>query len=152
LTKDLNLEGYDYNVILSVFYVSYILAEIPSNVICKWIGPGWYIPALSLGFGISSIGTAFVHTRAQACGVRFLLGMFEAGLMPGIAYYLSRWYRRSELAFRLSLYIVMAPLAGAFGGLLASGILSLDHVGSLKSWRMIFAIEGIITIGLSILR
>jgi len=77
--------------------------------------------------------------------------MFEAGMMPGIAYYLSRWYRRSELAFRLSLYIVMAPLAGAFGGLLASGILKLSHFGGLKTWRMIFAIEGIITIALSII-
>lgn len=77
--------------------------------------------------------------------------MFEAGLLPGIAYYLSRWYRRSELAFRLSLYLVMAPLAGAFGGLLASGILMLDHVGSLHSWRMIFAIEGIVTIGIGLI-
>ena len=65
--------------------------------------------------------------------------------MPGIAYYLSRWYRRSELAFRLSFYIVAAPLAGAFGGLLASAILTLDHFGSLHTWRMIFGIEGIIT-------
>jgi len=80
-----------------------------------------------------------------------LLGMFEAGMMPGIAYYLSRWYRRSELAFRLSLYIVMAPLAGAFGGLLASAILKLSHFGSLHEWRMIFAIEGIITCSLSII-
>lgn len=71
--------------------------------------------------------------------------------MPGIAYYLSRWYRRSELTFRLGLYIVMAPLAGAFGGLLASGILQLDSFGSTKSWEMIFAIEGIITIALSII-
>lgn len=72
-------------------------------------------------------------------------------MLPGIAYYMSRWYRRSELAFRLSLYIVMAPLAGAFGGLLASGILTLDGVGSLKTWRMIFIIEGIITCGLAII-
>jgi MFS family permease len=86
---------------------------------CKWIGPGWFIPSISLGFGICSICTAFVHNIHSASGVRFLLGLFEAGMMPGIAYYLSRWYRRSELAFRLSLYIVMAPLAGAFGGLLA---------------------------------
>lgn len=78
-------------------------------------------------------------------------GIFEAGMMPGIAYYLSRWYRRSELAFRLSLYIVMAPLAGAFGGLLASGILKLSHVGSLTSWRMIFVIEGIVTCGLALI-
>lgn len=77
--------------------------------------------------------------------------MFEAGMMPGIAYYLSRWYRRSELAFRLSLYIVMAPLAGAFGGLLASGILKLSHFGGLHTWRMIFAIEGIITCGISLI-
>ncbi len=71
-------------------------------------------------------------------------------VVPGIAYYLSRWYRRGELALRLSLYIVMASLAGAFGGLLASGILTLDHFAGLHSWRMIFAIEGIITIGLAL--
>lgn len=59
-------------------------------------------------------------------------------MLPGIAYYMSRWYRRSELAFRLALYIVCAPLAGAFGGLLASGILKLSHFGGLKQWRMIF--------------
>jgi MFS family permease len=151
LEKDLGLEGYDYNRVLSVFYISYIIFEIPSNMACKWIGPGWFIPTISLGFGICSICTAFVHNIHSASGVRFLLGMFEAGMMPGIAYYLSRWYRRSELAFRLSLYIVMAPLAGAFGGLLASGILKLSHFGGLHTWRMIFAIEGIITCGLSLI-
>ncbi|KAE8447879.1 hypothetical protein EG329_010108 [Mollisiaceae sp. DMI_Dod_QoI] len=149
--KDLGLEGYDYNRVLSIFYISYIIFEIPSNMACKWIGPGWFIPTISLGFGVCSICTAFVHNIHSASGVRFLLGLFEAGMMPGIAYYLSRWYRRSELAFRLSLYIVMAPLAGAFGGLLASGILKLSHFGGLHTWRMIFAIEGIITCGLSLI-
>ncbi|KAF2395901.1 MFS general substrate transporter [Trichodelitschia bisporula] len=149
--KDLGLKGLDYNRVLTVFYISYIIFEVPSNALCKIIGPGWYIPAISLGFGICSVGTAFVHSLSAAAGVRFLLGIFEAGMMPGIAYYMSRWYRRSELAFRLSLYIVMAPLAGAFGGLLASGILKLDHFGTLHTWRMIFAIEGIITIGLSLI-
>lgn len=83
--------------------------------------------------------------------MRFLLGMFEAGMLPGISYYLSRFYRRSELTFRLALFIVMAPMAGAFGGLLASAILTLDHVGSVTSWRMIFVIEGIITCGLALI-
>lgn len=72
-------------------------------------------------------------------------------MFPGIAYYMSRWYRRSELTFRLSLYVVTAPLAGAFGGLLASAILTLDSFSSLKRWRMLFAIEGIITSVLSII-
>jgi len=120
-------------------------------MVCKTVGPGWFLPAVSLGFGICSLGTAFVHDLSSAAGVRFLLGMFEAGMMPGIAYYLSRWYRRRELAFRLSLYIVAAPLAGAFGGLLASGILTLSHFGGLHTWRMIFGIEGIITCGLSLI-
>ncbi|EMC98928.1 hypothetical protein BAUCODRAFT_64805 [Baudoinia panamericana UAMH 10762] len=149
--KDLHLQGYDYNMILSVFYISYVLFEIPSNILCKKMGPGLFIPTCTLLFGVCSFGTAFVHTRAQVCGVRFLLGIFEAGMMPGIAYYLSRWYRRSELAFRLALYIVMAPLAGAFGGLLASGILKLPHIGHLHTWRMIFLVEGIITCGLALI-
>lgn len=129
----------------------YIVFEIPSNMMCKYVGPGWFIPAISLGFGIMTVAFAFVRTLSAACGVRFLLGLFEAGMLPGIAYYMSRWYRRAELAFRLAMYIVMAPLAGAFGGLLASAILKLDHFGSTRRWEMIFAIEGIVTIGLSLI-
>ncbi|KAF2262153.1 putative MFS transporter [Lojkania enalia] len=151
LEDDLGLVNYDYNAVLSAFYISYIVFEIPCNMCCKWLGPGWFIPATSLGFGICSVAAGLVQNMQAMSGVRFLLGMFEAGMMPGIAYYLSRWYRRSELAFRLSLYIVMAPLSGAFGGLLASGILSLPHFGALTRWRMIFAIEGIITCGIAIL-
>ncbi|KEZ44001.1 Tna1 [Scedosporium apiospermum] len=151
LEKDLGLKGFDYNVVLSVFYVSYIIFEIPASICCKWMGPGWFLPLTSLLFGVASIATAFVHSRAAICGVRFLLGIFEAGMLPGIAYYLSRWYQRAELTFRLSLYMVMAPLAGAFGGLLASAILTMDHFGSLHEWRMIFALEGIITVGLSLI-
>ncbi|KAF2672142.1 putative MFS transporter [Microthyrium microscopicum] len=151
LEKDLNLKGYDYNQVLSVFYISYILFEIPSTMACKAMGPGWFLPLTTLLFGVSSLGTAFCNSIHSICGVRFVLGIFEAGMMPGIAYYLSRWYRKSELAFRLSLYIVMAPLAGAFGGLLASAILKLDHFGGLHKWRMIFAIEGIITILLGLI-
>ncbi|KAH8900323.1 MFS general substrate transporter [Thozetella sp. PMI_491] len=152
LEKDLGMTGvYDYNQLLSVFYISYILAEVPSNIACKWMGPGWFIPILSLCFGIASVGTAFVTNLSQACAVRFILGIFESGMMPGIAYYMSRWYRRSELTFRLSLFIVMAPLAGAFGGLLASAILTMPRFGSLTAWRMIFGVEGILTIILSLI-
>ncbi|KAH7353705.1 major facilitator superfamily transporter [Plectosphaerella cucumerina] len=151
LDVDLGMKGLDYNATLSIFYVSYIIFEIPSNIICKMMGPGWFIPLLTLLFGICSIGTAWVTTVPQLMGVRFLLGVFEAGMLPGIAYFLSRWYRRAELTFRLSMYLVMGPLAGAFGGLLASAILTLDSFAGIDSWRMIFAIEGIITIILGVI-
>ncbi|KAF2828767.1 MFS general substrate transporter [Ophiobolus disseminans] len=149
--KDLHLKGYNYNQVLSVFYISYIIFEIPSNMACKLIGPGWFLPGITFGFGILTVCFAFVRDIQTACAVRFLLGIFEAGMLPGIAYYMSRWYRRSELAFRLALYVVMAPLAGAFGGLLASAILRLPHFGTTKRWEMIFAIEGIITIALALI-
>lgn len=84
LEKDLGLKGYDYNAILSVFYVSYIVFEIPSNIACKWLGPGWFIPIISLCFGIASIGTAFVTNIQSISAVRFILGIFEAGMLPGI--------------------------------------------------------------------
>ncbi|EFW98959.1 major facilitator superfamily transporter [Grosmannia clavigera kw1407] len=151
LEKDLHMRGNDYNAVTSVFYVSYVLFGLPSMVACKWIGPGWYLPTITLCFGLVSLSTAFVQNRAQAFAVRFLLGLCESGLMPGIAYYLTRWYRRRELAFRLALYVVMAPLSGAFGGLLASAILHLRPVGSLNApWRLLFAFEGSLTVGVGL--
>jgi sugar phosphate permease len=149
LDADLHLMGFDYNAILSVFYISYILFEIPSNIVCKLAGPRIWLPTLTLGFGICTISMAFVNNRAQMMGVRFLLGVFEAGMLPGVAYYLSRWYRRDELSFRLGLYIVAAPLAGATGGLLASAIFTIDRIGTVTDWRMLFLVEGIITAGLA---
>jgi hypothetical protein len=72
--KDLGLVGYDYNAVLSIFFVAYIAFEIPSNVVCKIVGPGWWLPAITLGFGICSVATAFVNDMPAAAGVRFLLG------------------------------------------------------------------------------
>jgi len=138
-------------MVLSVFYVAYAVCEMPSVLLCKYFGPAWFLPLTTLAFGVVTIGTAFCETRGQMIACRFLLGVFEAGMMPGAAYYLSRWYRHAELSFRLGMYMIMTPTAGAFGGLLASGILSLDRVGSLTSWRMIFAIEGIISSGIAVI-
>lgn len=150
LERELGLRGYDFNIALTCYSAAYASVQIPATICCKWIGPGWFLPGVTLAFGIASICTGLVQTSGQLFAVRCLVGVFESGLMPGIAYYLSRWYRRAELGFRLSFYIAMAPMAGAFGGLLASGILTLPQIGALHGWRMIFVVEGIITVGLSL--
>lgn len=139
------MEGYDFNIALSVFYVSYILFEIPCNMMCKWMGPRLFIPLISLCFGVMTMSTGLTHNFSSLCVVRFLLGIFESAVMPALVYYLSRWYRSSELTFRISLFIVSGSLAGAFGGLLASAILKIPHMGWLHSWRLIFVIEGMAT-------
>ena len=73
-----------------MFYISYIIFEIPATIRCKVIGPGWFLPVTTRDFGSYSIGTASVHKHAQAYAVRFPLGVFEAGVMPGCAHYFSR--------------------------------------------------------------
>lgn len=151
LEEDVGLKNQDFNIVLSMFFITYALCEIPSILLCKYIGPGYFLPLATLGFGIVTIGTAFCQTKGQLIACRILLGAFEAGMLPGVAYYLSRWYRHAELSFRLGMYMVMTPVSGAFGGLLASGILKLDRVGSLTNWRMIFCVEGIITSGIALI-
>jgi MFS family permease len=78
LEKELHLTGTQYNGILSVFYISYIVFEIPGTMACKIIGPAKFIPAITLVFGVLSICTGLCTTASSISGVRFLLGMFEA--------------------------------------------------------------------------
>ncbi|GAW16979.1 hypothetical protein ANO14919_064280 [Xylariales sp. No.14919] len=150
LTEDLNLVGYRFNIATSIFYVVYLIIEVPSNILLKRVGPRFYIPSLVFGFGAVSIATAFVKTYEQLIGVRVLLGVFEGGTFPGIAYYLSSFYRREELYFRVGIYVSSASLAGAFGGLLAAGFSQIPEWGiqgsRLHTWRNIFFFEGILTV------
>lgn len=122
MAKDLNLVGYKFNWALSVFYIVYLLVEVPSNILLKYIGPRFYIPMLVVGFGFVSLCTAFVQNFAELCACRAILGIFEGGTMPGIAFYLSTFYKRRELYFRIGIFISAASIAGAFGGLFATAL------------------------------
>ena len=113
---ELQLYGYRFNIATSIFYIVYLTVEVPSNLLLKMVGPRWYLPGLVVGFGLVSLCTAFVHTFEQLCGLRALLGIFEGGAMPGIAFFLSSFYKRRELYFRVGIYVSAASMAGAFGG------------------------------------
>jgi sugar phosphate permease len=150
MAKDLNLVGYRFNIAVSIFYIIYLMVEIPSNVILKKVGPKYYIPLLVAGFGLVSVCTAFVKTFAELCVARAFLGIFEGGTMPGIAFFLSCFYKRHELYFRVGIYVSAASMAGAFGGLLATGLSRIPRWGTdgspIHTWRNIFFFEGVITI------
>ncbi|SNX85960.1 related to TNA1 - high affinity nicotinic acid plasma membrane permease [Melanopsichium pennsylvanicum] len=153
LEKDLgmNPKSYDFNILLTAFYAAYAAFEIPSTTLTKILGPGRWIPSMAFLFGLLSMVNGFVTNFGSAIAVRFLLGVAEAGMLPSIAYYLSRWYKKDELVLRLGLYLVMAPSAGAFGGLLASAILKIPQMGSVKGWEQIFLIEGLVTMIVAII-
>ncbi|KAK0202526.1 MFS general substrate transporter [Desarmillaria ectypa] len=151
IERDLNMQGFDFNIALTVFYVFYISAEIPSNLALKHFGSVW-LAGLVTGFGIVSIGTAFVKSFTGLVVTRVFLGIAEGGTLSGLTYIMSRYYRRSELVLRLGIFFgVSTDLAGAFGGLLASGLLSVKDIGTVTSWRKIFLVEGIITAGFGLL-
>jgi MFS family permease len=82
MKEDLNLVGYRFNWVTSVFYIVYMFVEIPSNLILKRFGPKYYIPALVVGFGFVSLCTAFVNSFAGLLVARAVLGIFEGGVMP----------------------------------------------------------------------
>lgn len=79
-------------------------------------------------------------------GARWMLGVFEAGLFPGVNFYLSCWYKRSEFGIRAALFFSAATVSGAFGGLLAAAISNMDGVGGKPAWAWIFIIEGLVTV------
>ncbi|KAJ7255458.1 MFS general substrate transporter [Mycena haematopus] len=151
IEKDLGMVGFDYNRALTVFYVFYIVSDIPSNLALKHFGSVW-LAAMVTCFGIISIATAFVKSYSGLIATRVFLGMAEGGTLSGLTYIISRYYRRTELVMRIGIFFgISAPLAGAFGGLLASGLLNVGDIGTVKSWRKIFLIEGIITTGIGLL-
>lgn len=111
-----------------------------------------WLAFLVIVFGVVSIATAFIHNLAGVIVTRIFLGLSEGGLLPGIAYLLSRYYRRQELIARIGFFLALSPsLSGAFGGLLASGFLKVPDHGAIESWRKIFFYEGVITTAVGIL-
>ncbi|CAF9912076.1 MAG: hypothetical protein GOMPHAMPRED_007546 [Gomphillus americanus] len=144
LTTDLSLDGVKFNVVLSVFYILYILVDIPSNLIVKRIGAGHYIPMLMTGWGIVTTFMGLTKSYAGLIVCRILLGLFEGGLFGGMILYVSMFYPRHQILLRLGLWYCAAPLSGAIGGLLAAG-LSQIHYDGYNSWPWIFIIEGAIT-------
>lgn len=84
-----------------------------------------------------------VHNWSGLMAARFFLGLAEAGLFPGINYYLSCWYKRSEFGIRAAIFFSAAAVSGSFGGLLAAAITKMSGIGGKKGWAWIFILEGL---------
>lgn len=145
LSTDLKLNGDRFNIALTVFYVPYILVDVPSNWAVKHVGAGYYLPGLLIGWGIVSTCMGAVKTYGGLIAARFFLGLCEGGLLGGMVLYLSMFYRRHEMLFRLGLFYCAAPLSGAFGGLLATGLAQIRFHGY-NRWPWIFFVEGAISV------
>ncbi|KAE8331862.1 putative MFS transporter [Aspergillus sergii] len=146
LQEDLNIvDGTNYNTALTIFFVPYVIFEIPSNILLKKLRPHVWLTGCMFLFGLVTICQGLVSNWGGLMTTRWFLGMFETGMFPGCFYLLGMWYKRSEAQKRFSFFFSSTTLAGAFGGLLASGLGKMDGIRGYRGWRWVFIIEGLIT-------
>ncbi|KAL2170192.1 hypothetical protein VTG60DRAFT_5144 [Thermothelomyces hinnuleus] len=151
LEEELHMGGVEYNTALTIFFVPYIVFEIPSNILLKHFTPRVWLSICCIGFGAVTVFQGLVQNYSGLLATRFFLGAFECVLFPGCFYLIGSWYRRAEAQKRFSLFFSSTSLAGAFGGLLASAIGKMDHVRNYRGWRWIFLLEGCFTVVLGVI-
>ncbi|KAM7183356.1 MFS transporter [Naviculisporaceae sp. PSN 640] len=133
---------YQFNIALMIFLIGYALFEVPSNILLKKLRPSRWLAVLMFSWGAITVGLGGVRNFESMAAVRFLLGAAEAGLFPGLVYYLTFWYKADERSVRVAFILASATLAGAFGGAIAYGIGHMNGAGGLSAWRWLFIIEG----------
>ncbi|EEU35201.1 uncharacterized protein NECHADRAFT_102106 [Fusarium vanettenii 77-13-4] len=142
LLSETGMSNLDYTIALMVFLIAYALFEVPSNYFLKRMKPSRWISFLMFSWGTITMCLGAAHNYGSVTAMRFLLGVFEAGLFPGLVYYLTFWYRPEERSLRVATILASATLAGAFGGAIAYGVGHMNQVGGLSGWRWLFILEG----------
>ncbi|KAI4088239.1 MAG: hypothetical protein L6R37_008229 [Teloschistes peruensis] len=126
LVESLNMTGPQYNWTLTVFFFTYCVCEVPSNLLLKRLRPSIWLPSIMVAWGTVMTLMGIVQDFKGLLIARLFLGVTEAGLYPGVAYYITMWYCRTEAQFRQAMFFSAASVAGAFSGLLAYGIAVSD--------------------------
>jgi MFS family permease len=144
LEEDLGLNSNQFQTAVSILFVTYILSELPSNLVLKKLRPSRWIAFITVAWGIIATLTGIVQNYAGLIFCRLFLGAVEGGLFPGMAIYLTFFYTKRELALRIGYLFVSAALAGACGGLLAYGIGHMQGVSGQNGWRWIMILEVLI--------
>lgn len=151
LSDDLHLTPDQYNWCLTVFFFTYAAFEVPSNLMLKKLRPSRWLPTIMVAWGVVMTLMGIVRSYHGLLATRIFLGVAEAGLFPGVAYYLTMWYCRHEIQLRQAMFFSAASVAGAFSGLLAFAISKMHGVGGLEGWRWIFILEGLLTVLVALL-
>jgi len=143
MENELGLKGQEYNLTVSLFFIPYILLEMPSNVMLKVALPSRWIARIMVSWGIVATLMGVVQNFGGLLACRLILGAMEAGFFPGMFYFFCFWYKPHERALRMALMSSSVAIAGAFGGLIAAGIAFMNGIAGLSGWRWIFIVEGI---------
>ncbi|CZR53733.1 probable permeases of the major facilitator superfamily [Phialocephala subalpina] len=146
ILKQLHMTADQYNWVQSIYFISYIVFEVPSNLLLKKATPRNWQFRIIFSWGVVLACHAAVKSKEGLYTARFFLGVMEAGMFPGIAAQLCSWYRSDEMGKPIMWMFGFQNCSGIVGSLLAYGISYLDKKGGLSAWQWVYLLEGIITI------
>jgi ACS family tartrate transporter-like MFS transporter len=151
MNHDLGFSSVIYGTGAGLFFVSYALCEIPSNLMLVRFGARRWLARIMFTWGLLAIGMLFVRTPVQFYVMRFLLGMAEAGFFPGVVYYLTQWFPPEYRARTISRFYIALPLSSTVMGSLAASLLGLNGRMHLAGWQWLFLVEGLPPLLLSLI-
>lgn len=132
-----------FGFLSGIFFIGYLLFEVPANMILQRIGARIWISRIILSWGIIVIITAAATSASERFVFRFLLGVAEAGFFPGIIPYITCWFRREDLARTLALFMIALAVSNIIGAPVSTGILENIHWFGIAGWRWLFVLEGL---------
>lgn len=140
---DLGLSATAYGIGAGLFFLTYALSEIPSNLIMHKVGARFWIMRIMITWGILSACMALVQGEWSFYILRMLLGVAEAGLFPGVIYFLTQWFVVKDRAKANGMFLLGVSLANIIGAPLGGLLLTMDGIGGLHGWQWMFIIEGL---------
>jgi MFS transporter, ACS family, tartrate transporter len=150
MNRDLHFSATVYGFAAGIFFVSYAICEVPSNLLLCRFGARKWLSRILLTWGLLAMATMFVRTAHQFYVVRFLLGMAEAGFFPGVVYYLTQWFPPYMRARVISRFYISYPISSAVMGALAGWLLGLNGRLGLAGWQWLFMVEALPALVLSV--
>ena len=150
MKEDLQLTPHQYSNAVSVLYSTFLVAQVPTVLYLKIIPSRYFLSAMVFCWSVITLGNGFIQSYHSLIALRVLLGAFEGGYFPAMILLVSMIYKPEEQAKRIALFFGCAALAGAFGGLIATGLATVNGASGLNGWRWLYIIEGLISITASI--
>ena len=143
MNSDLHFSATVYGIGAGLFFIGYALCEVPSNLLLLRFGPRRWLARIMLTWGVLAASMMFVRTPWEFYGVRFLLGISEAGFFPGVLYYLTLWFPAKMRARAVSRFYVALPLSTVVMGVVAGWLMGLQGALGLAGWQWLFLLEGL---------
>jgi MFS transporter, ACS family, tartrate transporter len=151
MRAELGLTPSGFGLAAGMFYVGYLIAEIPSNVLLERFGGRKWFARILVTFGIITLATVFVWNDVSLIVVRVMLGIGEAGLYPGMLLFLGYWFSERRRGSQWLIFQLALPFSLAVGALVSSSLLNLDGLLGISGWRWVFIIEGLATCAVGLL-